>query len=80
MAISETTEFYLEVNRPEKALALVAKGDTALARFDRCPDEAFRMFRKSDSLYFAQGKAINTVYINNNMMAEYKALQAKQFR
>jgi len=38
MAVLETTEFYLEVDRPEKALALVAKGDTALARFDRCPD------------------------------------------
>ena len=137
MAVLETTEFYLEVDRPEKALALVAKGDTALARLDRCPDvpdqvhhcrhnnvtinqalayaangmldkaealyqkhlqtgkpsvydfvaearylamtgrydEAFRMFRKSDSLYFAQGRAINTVYIQNNMMAEYKALQ-----
>jgi len=137
MAVLETTEFYLEVDRPEKALALVAKGDTALARLDRCPDvpdyvhhyrhnnvtinqalayaangqrdkaealyqkhlqagkpsvydfiaearylamtgrydEAFRMFRKSDSLYFAQGRAVNTVYIQNNMMAEYKALQ-----
>ena len=137
MAVLEATEFYLEVDTPEKALALVAKGDTALARMDRCPDvpdyvhhyrhnnatinqalvyaangqlekaealhqkhlqagkpsvydfiaearylamtgrydEAIRMFRKSDSLYFAQGRAINTVYINNNMMAEYKALQ-----
>ena len=137
MAVLEATEFYLAVDRPEKALALVAKGDTALARLDRCPDmpdyvhhyrhnnvtinqalvyaangqrekaedlhqkhlqagkpsvydfiaearylamtgrydEAFRMFRKSDSLYFAQGRAINTVYIQNNMMAEYKALQ-----
>lgn len=137
MAVLETTEFYIEVERPEKALALVAKGDTALARLDRCPnlpdpirhlrhnnitinqalayaannqrdksealylkhrqaenlsvydfiaearylamtgryDEAFCMFRKSDSLYFAQGRAINTVYIKNNMMAEYKALQ-----
>ena len=137
MAVLETTEFYLEVAQPEKALPLVAKGDTALARLDRCSnvpdrvyhlrhnnitinqalayaangqrdkaetlyqkhrqaenpsvydfvaearylamtgryDEAFRMFRKSDSLYFAQGRAINTVYIQNNMMAEYKALQ-----
>ena len=137
MAVLETTEFYLEVAQPEKALPLVAKGDTALARLDRCSnvsdrvyhlrhnnitinqalayaangqrdkaetlyqkhrqaenpsvydfvaearylamtgryDEAFRMFRKSDSLYFAQGRAINTVYIKNNMMAEYKALQ-----
>ena len=137
MAVLEATEFYLEVDRAEKALPLVAKGDTALARLDRCPNlpdpirhlrhnnatinqalvyaannqyekaealykkhrqaenlsvydyiaearylamagrygEAFRMFRKSDSLYFAQGRAVNTVYIKNNMMAEYKALQ-----
>ena len=137
MAVLETTEFYLEVNRPEKALALVAKGDTALARFDRCRDvpdqvhhyrhnnvtinqalvyaandmhdkaetlyqkhrqaedlapydlvaearylamtdrydETIRMFRQADSLYFAQGRAINTVYIQNYMMSQYRTLQ-----
>ena len=137
MAVLETTEFYIEVDRPEKALALVVKGDTALARFDRCSnvpdqvyhlrhnnvtinqalayaangqrdkaealylkhrqaenlsvydyvaearylamtdryDEAIRMFRQTDSLYFAQGRAINTVYIKNYMMNQYKALQ-----
>ena len=137
MAVLETTEFYLEVNRPEKALALVAKGDTALARFDRCRDvpdqvhhyrhnnvtinqalvyaandmhdkaeplyqkhrqaenltpydlvaearylamtdrydEAIRMFRQADSLYFAQGRAINTVYIQNYLMSQYRTLQ-----
>lgn len=137
MAVLETTEFYLEVDRPEKALALVAKGDTALARFDRCRDvpdkvhhyrhnnvtinqalvyaandmhdkaeplyqkhrqaenlapydlvaearylamtdrydEAIRMFRQADSLYFAQGRAINTVYIQNYMMSQYRTLQ-----
>ena len=137
MAVLETTEFYLEVDRPEKALALVAKGDTALARLDRCSDvpervyhlrhnnvtinqalayaangqrdkaealyqkhrqaedlvvydlvaearylaltdrydEAIRMFRQADSLYFAQGRAINTVYIKNYMMNQYEALQ-----
>ena len=36
--VLETTDFYLENGMPEKALALVAKGDTALARLDRCPD------------------------------------------
>lgn len=137
MAVLETTEFYLEVDRPEKALALVAKGDTALAHFDRCRDvpdkvhhyrhnnvtinqalvyaandmhdkaeplyqkhrqaenlapydlvaearylamtdrydEAIRMFRQADSLYFAQGRAINTVYIQNYMMSQYRTLQ-----
>ena len=36
--VLEATDFYLESNMPEKALALVAKGDTALARLTRCPD------------------------------------------
>ena len=36
--IIETTEFYLEQGMPQKALPLVAKGDTALARLDRCSD------------------------------------------
>ena len=36
--VLETTDFYLESGMPEKALALVAKGDTALARLARCPD------------------------------------------
>ena len=36
--IIEATEFYLEQGKAEKALALVAKGDTALARLDRCPN------------------------------------------
>ncbi|MBQ9462330.1 MAG: helix-turn-helix transcriptional regulator [Bacteroidales bacterium] len=137
VAVLEATEFYLEVDRPEKALPLIAKGDTALARLDRCPnvpeyvhhlrhnnttisqaliyaangqrdkaealyqrhrladglavydlvaearylamtdryDEAIRMFRRSDSLYLAQGRAITTAYIKNNMMSEYETLQ-----
>ena len=37
-AIIETLEFYLEQGKAEKALPLVAKGDTALARLDRCPN------------------------------------------
>ena len=137
-AILETTEFYLEQGKADKALALVAKGDTALARLDRCPnvpehvhnirhnnvtigqamiyevnglhdkaealylkhrqtdpptvydigadarylamtgryDEAIRLFRQADSLYLAKGNAINTAYINNYMMSQYKALQS----
>ena len=137
-AILETTEFYLEQGKADKALALVAKGDTALARLDRCPnvpdhvhhirhnnvtigqamicaangqrdkaealylkhrqsapptvydigadarylamtdryDEAIRLFRQADSLYLAKGNAINTAYIKNYMMNQYKALQS----
>lgn len=135
--IIEATEFYLEQDKAEKALALVAKGDTALARLDRCAnvpehvhhirhnnitigqamiyaangrrdkaealylkhrqaedlsvydigadarylamtdryDEAIRLFRQADSLYLAKGNAINTAYIKNYMMNQYKALQ-----
>ena len=137
-AILETTEFYLEQGKAEKALALVAMGDTALARLDRCPNvpehvhnirhnnvtigqamiyaangqrdkaealylkhrqsapptvydigadarylamtdrynEAIRLFRQADSLYLAKGNAINTAYIKNYMMNQYKALQS----
>lgn len=38
MAVLEATEFYLEWDNPKKALPLVAKGDTTLARMARCPD------------------------------------------
>jgi len=38
LAVIETTEFYLEQDLPQKALPLIAKGDTALARMARCPD------------------------------------------
>ena len=137
-SIMETAEFYLEQGKADKALALVAKGDTALARLDRCPnvpdhvhhvrhnnitigqamiyaangqydkaealylkhrqaedlsvydigaearylamtdryDEAIRLFRQADSLYLAKGNAINTTYIKNYMMNQYKALQS----
>ena len=136
--IIEATEFYLEQDKAEKALVLVAKGDTALARLDRCAnvpdhvrhmrhnnitigqamiyaingqrdkaealylkhrqaenpsvydiggdaryltmtgryDEAIRLFRQADSLYLSKGNAINTVYIKNYMMNQYKALQS----
>ena len=137
-SIMETAEFYLEQGKADKALALVAKGDTALARLDRCSnvpehvhhirhnnitigqamiyaangqrdkaealylkhrqadpptvydigadarylamtdryDEAIRLFRQADSLYLAKGNAINTVYIKNYMMNQYRALQS----
>lgn len=137
ISVLETTEFYLEQGQAEKALPLVAMGDTALARLDRCPnvpdyvhhyrhnnitisqamvyaangqhdkaealylkhrqvekpsvydiggdarylamtgryDEAIRLFRQTDSLYLANGGAINTVYIKNYLMNQYETLQ-----
>ena len=38
IAVGEATEFYLEQGMAQKALPLVAKGDTALARLDRCTE------------------------------------------
>lgn len=38
IAIGEVTEFYLGQGMPQKALKLVAIGDTALARQERCKD------------------------------------------
>ena len=137
VAVIETTEFYLEQDMPQKALPMVEKADTAMARMARCPDmpeyvlnkrinnltinqalayaanghfdkaealyrkhrqapdlspydliaearyltmagrydEAIRLFRKTDSLYLAQGSAINSSYIENYMMSQYKALK-----
>ena len=36
--ILETSDFYLEHGKPEKAMDLIAKGDTALARLERSPE------------------------------------------
>ena len=38
VAVAETTEFYLEWDKPQKALPLIAKADTAIARMKRCPN------------------------------------------
>lgn len=38
IALGEATEFYLKQGMPQKALKLVAIGDTALARQERCKD------------------------------------------
>ena len=137
VAVIETTEFYLEQDMPQKALPMVEKADTAMARMARCPDmpefvlnrrtnnltinqalayaangqfdkaealyrkhrqapglapydltaearyltmvgrydQAIGLFRKTDSLYLAQGSAINSSFIENYMMSQYKALK-----
>ena len=38
VAVIETTEFYLEQDMPQRALPMVEKADTALARMARCPE------------------------------------------
>ena len=37
-SVLETSDFYLEHGKPEKALDLIAKGDTALARLEHSPE------------------------------------------
>ena len=62
MAVLEATEFYLEVDRPEKTLALVAKGDTALARLDRChdvPDQVHHLRHNNTTISQAMIYAVN---------------------
>lgn len=56
-----------------KSRALTFKGDCEYHL--EHPDEAIRLFRQADSLYLAKGNAINTAYIKNYMMNQYKALQ-----
>lgn len=50
LAVVETTEFYLEQDMPQKALPMVEKADTALARMGRCPDitEQFKNIRTNN--------------------------------
>ena len=51
-SLLEATEFYLQNGTPEKALALIPKGDTALARLTRCkrvPDY-IRQYRRNNMI------------------------------
>ena len=58
MAVLETTEFYLEWETPQKALPLLAKGDTTLARMARCPDMPERVLNiRSNNLTINQALA-----------------------
>ena len=63
--IIEATEFYLEQGKEEKALALAAKGDTALARLDRCanvPDHVHHMRHNNITIGQAMIYAANGQY------------------
>lgn len=72
--VLETTEFYLGQGMPEKALALVAKGDTALARLDRSPDviDYVRKMRHNNIII---SQAI--VYASNGQREQAEALYQK---
>ena len=72
--IIEATEFYLEQDMPQKALSLVAKGDTALARLDRCKDrpEYVRQLRHNN---ITIGQAM--IYAANGQHDKAEALYLK---
>ena len=74
IAVVEATEFYLEQCMPQKALALVAKGDTALARLDRCGElpDLVRQIRHNN---ITIGQAM--IYAANNQYDRAEALYQK---
>lgn len=74
VAVLETMEFYLEQGEAEKALTLVVKGDTALARLDRCPQvpEYVRNHRHNN-ITICQAM----VYAANGQFDKAKALYLK---
>ncbi len=74
LAVLETTEFYLEQDMPQKALPLIAKGDTALARMARCPEmtEQFLVLRTNN---LTINQALN--YAANGLYDKAEALYRK---
>lgn len=60
--ILETSDFYLEHGKPEKALELIAKGDTALARLEcspEVPDKVLQFRRNNVTISQAMVYAAN---------------------
>ncbi len=74
MAVLEATEFYLEWEKPQKALPLIAAGDTTLARLVRCPDmpEAILNLRSNN---ITINQALN--YASNGIFDKAEALYQK---
>ena len=74
LAVTETTEFYLEWEKPQKALPLIAAGDTTLARLVRCPDtpEAILNLRSNN---ITINQALN--YASNGIFDKAEALYQK---
>jgi len=74
VAVIETTEFYLKQEQPKKALPLLAKGDTTLARMARCPDMPERVLNiRSNNLTINQ--ALN--YAANGLYDKARVLYEK---
>ena len=74
IAVGEATEFYLEQGMPQKALPLVAKGDTALVRLDRCGElpDLVRQIRHNNIMI---GQAM--IYAANGQHDKAEALYLK---
>lgn len=74
LAVTETTEFYLEWEKPQKALPLIAAGDTTLARLARCPDmlEAILNLRSNN---ITINQALN--YASNGIFDKAEVLYQK---
>ncbi|MCR5840759.1 MAG: AraC family transcriptional regulator [Bacteroidales bacterium] len=73
MGVLETTEFYLEWEKPQKALPLAAKADTALARMARCQDMPEHILnRRSNNLTINQALcyAANGLYDKAEVLYE----------
>ena len=74
VAVVETTEFYLEQDLPQKALPLIAKGDTARARMTRCPDMPENILNARSSI-LTINQALN--YAANGLFDKAEALYLK---
>ena len=74
VAVIETTEFYLEQDMPQKALPMVEKADTAMARMARCPDmPEYVLNRRTNNLTINQALA----YAANGQFDKAEALYRK---
>lgn len=74
VAVIETTEFYLEQDMPQRALPMVEKADTAMARMARCPDMPERVLNiRSNNLTINQ--ALN--YAANGLYDKARVLYEK---
>ena len=74
VAVIETTEFYLEQDMPQKALPMVEKADTAMARMARCPDmPEYVLNRRINNLTINQALA----YAANGYFDKAEALYRK---
>ncbi len=74
VAVIETTEFYLEQDMPQKALPMVEKADTAVARMARCPDmPEYVLNRRINNLTINQALA----YAANGYFDKAEALYRK---